>query len=801
MFQFLGPTSVHLHHELALLLCMSIFTASTLSSLYRHSFGSTLGDYYIIGISTLWQSRHLITRILSTNDYSLYRSTIPNSGGGTGGMGSRKPVRYRGTPVSGVAALVRGLERFFTRLTEFLCSLLCALLSTFGYIASVYGSAGQTSAVSHSLSSIWSFLLRRYCTPVHRVLAWIWEEGLVGPSVRLWEFVGVHLAESGIDGVAGVGGEYLAAFWNAVEGLLNELGFGGGSQVHSPVDSGGGRRRSSTATTERTVNNNRSSTNHSSPYNYLNGDANHNNLQNLPPIYHATLAILTKLTHRIKALCRTYSPPVQLILALSTLMACLACLTSIHSGTTVGPFGMNGGLGATLHSSSISFGHGGGGHNHNHNHPFGHGSNGVTPPRAYGAPSRSGYPEEDTRNPLVDAFAIGDGKPKIFTYWMCLVCVTTLLALVMYGRILMPIPDFVLVPGADSIDLFSTGVGDGGKSGGGAHDGSHHHSSGDTKSKSKKRSIPWAEKYYSVTNEHRFLFHSKFILIRILENIFVTAICPQTAFACQVSGHCEREPVIWDRWGSGLENNDKLHSMFDSIAIDTCARMGLVFSVSIVTLVLCLGQIVVLDRSKLSALSYSEGVGGGGYYLTLADHTNHGVTNGESANPTSGRVANHPSLGGNRRYGRGVGNNPAAAPPTKSTHSSFPPNGGNSVFADVFHLLDVAIKSGIGTFQFELGHPSTSSVMSFASKLHVWHVLVSSVGTGLYYHLGYDYTGMGLALLGNLVAAYAVTHIGLLDYEELHTLGMEVFSVTDVPPNFDTAGDLEGSTFVDASDA
>jgi len=253
--------------------------------------------------------------------------------------------------------------------------------------------------------------------------------------------------------------------------------------------------------------------------------------------------------------------------------------------------------------------------------------------------------------------------------------------------------------------------------------------------------------------------------------------------------------------GIGKQRQAAFHVRFDRDRYVCPDGVGVFGLHRIVTLVLCLGQIVVLDRSKLSALSYSEGVGGGGYYLTLADHTNHGVTNGESANPTSGRVANHPSLGGNRRYGRGVGNNPAAAPPTKSTHSSFPPNGGNSVFADVFHLLDVAIKSGIGTFQFELGHPSTSSVMSFASKLHVWHVLVSSVGTGLYYHLGYDYTGMGLALLGNLVAAYAVTHIGLLDYEELHTLGMEVFSVTDVPPNFDTAGDLEGSTFVDASDA
>ena len=66
-YRILGPTTVHLEHEICLILTTTFLTAASLISLYSSSFG-TRGDYTYLVLTSLWLSRHLLHRIICTTD-------------------------------------------------------------------------------------------------------------------------------------------------------------------------------------------------------------------------------------------------------------------------------------------------------------------------------------------------------------------------------------------------------------------------------------------------------------------------------------------------------------------------------------------------------------------------------------------------------------------------------------------------------------------------------------------------------------------------------------------------------------
>lgn len=65
----LGPTTVHLRYECALLLCNALLTSAALVSIYRGGFGS-LGDLRYVALTVLVMSRHVALRWLCLNDTS-----------------------------------------------------------------------------------------------------------------------------------------------------------------------------------------------------------------------------------------------------------------------------------------------------------------------------------------------------------------------------------------------------------------------------------------------------------------------------------------------------------------------------------------------------------------------------------------------------------------------------------------------------------------------------------------------------------------------------------------------------------
>lgn len=73
MYQLFGPTTVHLQHELYLLMAMCCLTISSLQAVYKGSFG-IIGDYHFLLLATLYLSRHLLIRCFCTWDVSTSKS-------------------------------------------------------------------------------------------------------------------------------------------------------------------------------------------------------------------------------------------------------------------------------------------------------------------------------------------------------------------------------------------------------------------------------------------------------------------------------------------------------------------------------------------------------------------------------------------------------------------------------------------------------------------------------------------------------------------------------------------------------
>ncbi len=68
-YKAFGPTTVHLDHEVCILVTASCLTSASLFSIYKLSFGSSL-DFFYLGLTSVWLSRHFFHRLLCTTDVS-----------------------------------------------------------------------------------------------------------------------------------------------------------------------------------------------------------------------------------------------------------------------------------------------------------------------------------------------------------------------------------------------------------------------------------------------------------------------------------------------------------------------------------------------------------------------------------------------------------------------------------------------------------------------------------------------------------------------------------------------------------
>lgn len=67
-YKVLGPTTIHLQHEIYLLFSLLLLMVGSFQSLYKSTFGSTDGDIKFCLLAFLWLSRHVLVRLICTWD-------------------------------------------------------------------------------------------------------------------------------------------------------------------------------------------------------------------------------------------------------------------------------------------------------------------------------------------------------------------------------------------------------------------------------------------------------------------------------------------------------------------------------------------------------------------------------------------------------------------------------------------------------------------------------------------------------------------------------------------------------------
>ena len=271
---------------------------------------------------------------------------------------------------------------------------------------------------------------------------------------------------------------------------------------------------------------------------------------------------------------------------------------------------------------------------------------------------------------------------------------------------------------------------------------------------------------------------SKIILLRAIENVFVCAILPQSIMVCKITHHCDPYPQLWERAGSfaldswrvsghhGVGNDASVVTSFDSIEVDTFVKSLIVASVAVVTITLLLAQVATLDKSYLSNMGYLSGE-------LMNVNSNMQLQNANGTSSSSGSGGDKHQSNSNRRGKKRGGDNQGNYHNINNniSHSdvdfSFSSHNGEAQinpFLRIAHFL----------FQYDLGHPSTSSVISGVSMLQVSFILFL-VNLFIFYEgMGHEYMALSLAIAANVIATSETCYIGVMDFAAIRTLGREI---------------------------
>jgi hypothetical protein len=84
----------------------------------------------------------------------------------------------------------------------------------------------------------------------------------------------------------------------------------------------------------------------------------------------------------------------------------------------------------------------------------------------------------------------------------------------------------------------------------------------------------------------------------------ICAIIPQSSYMCKATGYCNIEPTLFEMGSpTSIEGGyvkQRSHDMYDNLIIDHFVGNVITFSVFIASIMMLLGQIIVLDRSALA---------------------------------------------------------------------------------------------------------------------------------------------------------------------------------------------------------
>ena len=329
-------------------------------------------------------------------------------------------------------------------------------------------------------------------------------------------------------------------------------------------------------------------------------------------------------------------------------------------------------------------------------------------------------------------------------------------SLLFYGRVMLPIPEFVAGTNVLKAIRAETRILGGG--------------SGLIKSsKLKDKDVPWAENYKSITTENRLRLYYKVGIIRILENILLCAILPQTEIVCRITEHCEPGPLLWGpsgvngiagrRFGKGASF---LTSSYDALIGDDFATRLIITSTVLITAVLLVAQMTVMNRTYLAIMGYISGE------WELVTESN---DDADDELPSPGRF--RPKF----LYDIfGIGSKAPQSHSTRRSNSTLMQwdprrryqKGDRIAYDDsVYEAVsnspegppfDPFLRAAHDLFCDELGHPSSSNMIPCLSMGCV--VLASMLLSALliWRNAGWNYQPLLLCLAASLVGGYAITH-------------------------------------------
>jgi len=341
----------------------------------------------------------------------------------------------------------------------------------------------------------------------------------------------------------------------------------------------------------------------------------------------------------------------------------------------------------------------------------------------------------------------------------------TAASLLFYGRIMLPIPEFVAGTNVLKAIRAETRILGGGTGGMGKS------------SKLKDKDLPWAENYKSITTENRLRLYYKVAIIRILENIVLCAILPQTEIVCRITEHCEPGPLLWGpsgvagiagrRFGKGTSF---LTSSYDALTGDDFATRLIITSIVLITAVMLVAQMTLMNRTYLAIMGYISGE-----WELVTD----GTDDADDAEQSSSS-----DRGGRFRPKSwlydvfGIGNKPAPSHSGRGRSSNsilmqWDPKrryqkGDRIAYDDAVYEavsnspegppFDPFLRAAHDLFCDELGHPSSSNMIPCLSMGCV--VLASMLLSAMliWRNAGWNFYPLLLCFAASLVGGYAISH-------------------------------------------
>ena len=243
--------------------------------------------------------------------------------------------------------------------------------------------------------------------------------------------------------------------------------------------------------------------------------------------------------------------------------------------------------------------------------------------------------------------------------------------------------------------------------------------------------------------------HLKLILLRVLENTFVCAVLPHSRYVCKYTGHCYKDPMIWEVDGlmgiTGVQGKD----MFSSINGDYFTYILILFSVCFVTILTLTAQMLTLHRGHLIMYAFQS------------------LNASSTLNPSATSRKGH----GNNSGQKGTNHNTEdwyTPPSTASKRGPFA-----EAFKGIQSFIEYFWKRLQQIISEETPHISSSRIMAMCSQLHAIYAMFLIV-VGLMQLLS-GKTSFSLMLVFIAIFNSAgCMDIGLHDIDELNYLAEEV---------------------------